>query len=318
MIPFSLSAKAIDSWNNIKKYKKVYNSFFIFDEQHVKRLGPWTKAFLDITRKNRWILLSATPGDKWEDYLPVFMANGFFRNKYDFDSQHVIFNPYLKYPKPMKYINTGRLIKYRNSVLVRMPLIRDRSCEHFRIEVQYDVKKYKEVFKRRWDPYLNEPIQEIARMCYLLRRVCNEDPSRIEALYEIFLQHPRLIVFYSFNYELEILRMFCESIGATYAEWNGHKHEEVPSTDSWIYLVNYASGAEGWNCITTDTLVFYSQQYSYSTAIQAEGRIDRLNTPYKVLYYYNLVSLSPIDFAIESALLSKKDFNENSFMGGKP
>lgn len=317
MIPFSLSAKRVDSWNNIQKYKKVYNAFFIFDEQHVKGSGPWVKAFLDISRKNQWILLSATPGDKWEDYLPVFMANGFFRTKSEFNNEHVIFNPYMKYPKPMKYINVGRLIKYRNSILVRMPFVRDTVHEYFRIEVDYNLKKYKKVFKEHWDPYLNEPIREIAKMCYLLRRVCNEDQSRIEALYEIYLERRRVIVFYSFDYELELLRMFCESIGATYAEWNGHKHEEVPSTDAWIYLVNYASGAEGWNCITADTIVFYSQQYSYSTAIQAEGRIDRLNTPYKFLYYYKLVSHSPIDFAIESALLSKKDFNENVFMGGK-
>lgn len=315
MLPFSLSAKAVDSWNNIKKYKRIYNAFFIFDEQHVKGYGPWTKAFLDIARKNRWILLSATPGDKWEDYIPVFIANGFFKNKSEFNNDHVIFSPYMKYPKPLKYVNTGRLIKYRNSIVVNMPLVRDTTRQYFRIEVNYDLDKYKLIRKHRWDPYNDEPIQEIAKYCYLLRRVCNEDKSRVEALYDIWLSHPKLIVFYSFNYELAILKMFCDSVGVTYGEWNGHKHEEVPTTDKWIYLVNYASGAEGWNCITTDTIVFYSQQYSYSTAIQAEGRTDRLNTPYKFLYYYKLISRSPIDYAIESAFLSKKDFNENTFVG---
>lgn len=314
MVPFELTAMAIDSWQNIKKYKDVKNSFFIFDEQHLTGNGVWVKTFYKIAKNNEWILLSATPGDTWSDYMPVFIANGFYKDKGDFCREHVVYNPYLNFPKIMKYLNTGRLLKLRSQIVVKMPYVKDAKKLYYDIKVTYDKEKYNVICKKRWDPYLNAPIQEGGKLCYLLRRVCNEDYSRMTALADILLEHPKLIVFYSFNYELERLREFCDSIGIDYAEWNGHKHEPLPTCASWIYLVNYAAGGEGWNCIETDTMVLYSQQYSYKVAVQAEGRIDRLNTPFKFLYYYRLVSRAPIDMEIQDAYRRKKVFNEKEYV----
>ena len=314
MLPFLLTAKAVDSWNNIKKYKTVKDAFFIFDEQHLTGSGVWVKSFYEIAKHNEWILLSATPGDTWSDYIPVFVANGFFKNKYAFDREHVVYSPYTKFPKVQKYLNTGKLLALRNKIVVKMPYVKDSKKLYYDIKVDFDKTKYMTILKNRWDPYKNEPIQEGGNLCYLLRRVCNEDLSRLTALADILLDHPKLIVFYSFNYELENLRTFCDSIGITYGEWNGHKHEPLPTGDKWIYLVNYTSGGEGWNCIETDTLVLYSLQYSYKVAVQAEGRIDRMNTPYKFLYYYRLISKAPIDMEILEAYRKKKVFNEKDYV----
>ena len=99
------------------------------------------------------------------------------------------------------------------------------------------------------------------------------------------------------------------------AEWNGHNHEDIPKTSTWVYIVQYTAGAEGWNCIETDTIIFYSQNYSYKVITQSAGRIDRLNTPFTDLNYYHLYSMSPIDLAIKKAFDCKKDFNEKRFIG---
>lgn len=304
----------IDSWNNIKKYKDVNGAFFIFDEQRVVGTGAWVKAFLNITRKNKWILLSATPGDTWQDYIPVFVANGFYKNKTEFSREHIVYSRFTKYPKVDRYINTGRLVKYRNDILVDMDFERSTISHHEDIFVRYDIAKYKEVSKTRWNPYTNEPIINAAELCYIWRRIVNSDESRQVALLELAEEHPRIIVFYNYDYELDILKGLYYGKKVKIAEWNGHKHEPVPDCKRWIYLVQYTAGAEGWNCIKTDTIVFYSQNYSYKIMQQSAGRIDRLNTPFQHLYYFHLKSRSGIDLAISRALSQKKKFNESAYV----
>ena len=326
MVPFLLTTNpevayykdmkvVVDSWNNIGKYKDVRDAFFIFDEQRVVGSGAWVKAFLKIARVNDWILLSATPGDKWEDYRPVFIANGFYRNKTDFNDQHIIWNPRVKFPKVDRYINTGRLIRLRSRILVEMDFKRITQSHHEDIFVKYDIPMYKDAGKLRWDPYKNEPILNASGLCYTWRKIVNSDESRQIALLELFEKHSKMIIFYNFDYELDILKGLYYGDSVDIAEWNGHKHQPIPTSDSWVYLVQYNAGAEGWNCITTDTIVFYSQNYSYKVMQQAAGRIDRLNTPYLHLYYYHLKSRSGIDLAISKALKEKKDFNEMRYAG---
>lgn len=304
----------IDSWNNIKKYADVKDAFFIFDEDRVTGSGAWVKAFLKIARHNDWIILSATPGDQWSDYIPVFIANGFYKNKTEFLREHVIYSRFTKYPKIDRYINTGRLIRQRNSLLVDMDFTRKTIPHHEDVYTQYDISKYKEVSRNRWDPYKNEPIVNASGLCYIWRKIVNSDESRQRALLEIFEKHPRIIVFYSFDYERDILKSLYYGENVEIAEWNGHAHQPIPDSESWVYLVNYAAGAEGWNCIKTDTIVFYSQNYSYKVMQQSAGRIDRLNSPYLDLYYYHLKSRSGIDLAISKALKEKKQFNETRFV----
>lgn len=324
MCPFLLSTNqdndpysnkvVIDSWNNIKKYADVENSFFIFDEQRVVGSGTWVKAFLKIAKTNEWILLSATPGDTWMDYVPVFLANGFYKNKTEFIREHVVYSRFSKYPKVDRYLNTGRLIRLRNNVLVDMEFQRHTVSHHEDVYVKYDISAYKDVGRNRWNPYTNEPIVNASELCYTWRRIVNSDISRQVALLELFEKHPRVIIFYNFDYEREILHNLFYGTDVEVAEWSGHAHQPVPEGDSWVYLVQYTAGNEGWNCIKTDTIIFYSQNYSYKVMKQASGRIDRLNTPYTDLYYYHLKTRSGIDLAISRALKNKKKFNEGKFV----
>lgn len=369
MVPFLLSTNpeaslyankvVVDSWNNIKKYANVYGAFFIFDEQRVVGSGAWVKAFLKIARKNRWILLSATPGDTWSDYIPVFLANDFYRNKTEFLNEHAVYSRFTKYPKIEKFIGTGKLLRLRNEILVDMDFRRQTVAHHEDVFTTYHIDTYKDIIRTRTNPFeqayipcrgtdegalligtdisvedvhpimpgwmfkatdggyvrlVNKPIVNAAEMCYLMRKVVNSDESRQTKLLEILESHPRAIIFYSYNYERDILRELYYGEDVEVAEWNGDKHEPVPTSKKWVYLVQYTAGAEGWNCITTDTIIFFSQQYSYKILAQACGRIDRLNTPFKNLYYYHLKSRAGIDLAISRALASKKTFNESRFL----
>ena len=313
---FGLKAEKIDSWNNIKKYIEISNAFIIFDEDRVVGSGSWVKAFLKLTKKNQWILLSATPGDTWSDYIPVFIANGFYRNRTEFNHLHVVYKPYLKFPVVDKYINTKLLEDYRSRILVVVDYEHKAIKEKHKVIVDYDKILYKRIFKDRWDIYDDEPVTEAGKLCYLLRKVVNSDPSRIEAMRKLLLEHPRSIIFYNFTYELNILRDLAERMKYDIGEWNGEKHTPVPTSSRWVYLAQYTAASEGWNCITTDTTIFYSQSYSYRTTVQAAGRIDRLNTPFDTLHYYYIRSSAPIDLAINRALTQKKDFNARTYVGG--
>lgn len=311
--PFSLSP-IVDSWNNIAKYIDVEQAFFIFDEQRVVGYGAWVKAFLKITKNNRWILLTATPGDRWIDYVPVFIANGFYRNKTDFMNQHVIYSRFSKYPKIDRYINPGKLSRLRNDIVVKMEYKKKTVPHDETVWIPFNRDLMKFVCVNRWDIFKNKPIRDAGGLCYVLRRIANEDEQRIEAVEELLGFHRSAIIFYNFDYELELLRSMAARRAISCAEWNGHRHDPLPDSDQgWVYLVHYTAGAEGWNCTTTDTVIFYSQNYSYKIMAQAAGRIDRLNTPYTDLYYYHLVSKSGIDLAIRKAIKEKRNFNESLF-----
>ena len=323
--PFLLSTKpelslystkvVVDSWNNIAKYKDVRNAFFIFDEQRVVGHGAWVKAFLHITKSNRWILLSATPGDTWMDYIPVFVANGFYKNRTEFLRRHVVFNRFAKYPKVDRYLDCQRLIKLKKYILVTMEYKKPTVIHKKNIIVGHDSTLYTNIGKSRWNCFKDEPIKNASEYCQVMRKIVNTDPSRIAAVKALIKEHPKTIIFYNFDYELDILRDVGKSLSITTAELNGHKHNDVPTTDSWIYLVQYASGSEAWNCITTDTIIFYSLNYSWRMMHQSAGRIDRLNTPFTDLYYYYIRSKAPIDLGIEKTLKNKQNFNEKNFVG---
>lgn len=305
----------VDSWNNIGKYVDVENAFFIFDEQRLVGSGAWVKAFYKIAKKNEWILLTATPGDSWMDYIPVFVANGFYKNKTQFVNEHVVYNWRNKnYPQIERFMNVRRLIRLREKILVDMVFERHTVRHVEDVYTTYDISAYKEAGRSRWDPFKDEPITNASGLCYVWRKIVNSSESRQTALLEIFEDHPKMIVFYNFDYELDILKGLYYGDNVEIAEWNGHKHQPVPTSDSWVYLVQYTSGCEGWNCIVTDTIVFYSQSYSYKVLAQAMGRIDRLNTPFRDLYYFNLKSRSGIDLAISRALREKKTFNEGRYV----
>lgn len=349
----------VESWNNIQKFVGVRNAFFIFDEQRVVGYGAWTKSFLKICRANDWILLSATPGDKWHDYIPVFMANGFYRSKTEFENQHVVWRQFVKFRQVDRYLNVTKLIRLRDKILVNMEFARPTTAHHEDVLVKYNTSLYRDTSRTRTNPFVkgyipckpfdprgllvgkdillenvtpimegwnytpkdgdyvkmvNKPILNASELCYIWRKIVNTDLSRQLALLEIFEDHPRMIVFYNFDYERDILMNLYYGEDVEIAEWSGHAHQPVPDCDSWVYLVQYNAGAEGWNCIKTDTIVFFSQNYSYKMLEQAAGRIDRLNTPYTDLYYYHLKTNSGIDRAISKALKDKKRFNETRYV----
>lgn len=307
-------ALTVDSWNNIGNYLDVEEAFFIFDEQRLVGTGAWVKSFLKIVKKNRWIMLTATPGDIWLDYAPVFIANGWYENITEFKRRHVVYAPYVRYPKVVRYIGEDRLTRLKNEILVEMPFDSHTERVMNYLDVDYDKSLLEKIVIKRWNVFEDKPVKDIGEVFRLSRQLVNSDPSRLETIEWLMTMHPKLIIFYNYNYELEILRTLSVRTGCVVAEWNGHKHDPVPGSDRWVYLVQYNSGSEGWNCTDTDSMVLYSLTYSYKNHMQAQGRIDRLDTPFQKLYYYILTSPAFCDKAVRRSLDEKKSFNEGEYI----
>lgn len=301
----------IDSWNKISAFEVVKDAFFIFDEQRLVGNGAWVKSFIKIARQNRWIMLSATPGDNWLDYAPVFIANGWYKNITEFKRQHVVYEPYVKFPKVKGYLGIDKLQRLRNNILVEMPYDRHTNRILNYMECGYDHHLWTRAVKDRWNVYENAPIKDVGELFRVMRRIANSDPSRLDTVRKLINSHPKLIIFYNFNYELDILRTLADEVPL--GEWNGHRKQPIPATDRWVYLVQYVAGAEAWECTETDSMLMYSLTYSYKNFMQSQGRIDRLDSPFTNLYYYILVSFAPIDIAIRKSLSQKKSFNEREF-----
>ena len=299
----------VDSFNNIEKYIDLEDYFVVFDEQRLVGHGAWVKAFIKIAKKNRWVMLTATPGDTWIDYIPVFIANNLYKNAAEFTRDHIIYAPFVRFPKIVRYVDVYTLEKYRNMLLVEMPYLMHTTRIIKEIEVEYDEVTFRKAVKDRWNPYTNKPVRDVAELFRVMRRIVNSDASRLRVVKTLLEEHNRLIVFYNYDYELEILRSL-GGFGVEVAEWNGHKHQPIPLSEKWVYLVQYVAGAESWNCIETDAMCFWSLTYSWKNFHQAMGRIDRLNTPFTELYYYILMSKSIVDLAVRRSLKGKKLFNE--------
>ena len=307
--PWTVAGRlTVDSWNNIGKYQDETGAFFIFDEQRLVGSGSWVKSFLRIARRNRWILLTATPGDTWIDYAPVFIANGWYKNITEFRREHVVYAPHVKFPIILRYVGTRKLERLRNEILVEMTYHNNTERILNYISVGYDAEMWDMAVKKRWHPWEDRPIKDVSELFRVMRKITNTDPSRLETVKMFMKCHPKLIIFYTFNYELDILRTLSSDVSV--AEWNGHRKDPIPVSDRWVYLVQYTSGSEGWNCIETDSMILYSLTYSYKNFIQSQGRIDRIDTAFIKLYYYILISSAPIDIAVRKALEQKKSFNE--------
>lgn len=306
----------IDSWNNIRKYEKYENYFIIFDEDHLTGYGAWSKTFIKMAKCNDWLVLTGTPGDNYSEFMTVFIAKGWYKNKRDFEENHVIYSRYSKYPKVDRYINQGLLEKHRRDILVKM-FIEKRPRVHKEIVItQYDISKYKKAYKDKRDEN-NKPFKNATAFCLYLRKICNEDESKIVKVRELLLKHNKVIIFYNYIYEKEILLKLLKTMKTfNVGEYNGQHHDDIPIGERWAYLCQYTAASEGWNCLLCDTMIFFSMSYSYKSMEQAAGRINRVNTPYKDLYYYYLRTTSSIDLSINRALSTKRNFNESTFIGG--
>jgi hypothetical protein len=306
--------QVVDSWNNIKNYLWIENSFFIFDEQRVVGYSTWGKSFITICKKNKWILLTATPGDTWMEYMTVFIANGFYRNKTDFVDQHVEFDQWVRYPKIKNYHNVGKLMRLRQQILIPMHFERLTIRHRQSIYSSYNRTLYDRIMKDRWNLFEDKPIENGSEFMQCLRKLVATDDDRIFNAKFLMDIHDRLIIFYNYNYERDILIRIANELGKQYWEWNGHHHQDIPNENKWLYFVQYTAGAEGWNCISTNVILFYSLNYSFKIIEQAEGRIDRLNTTYKDLEYYFLTSTSQIEKDIYKAIKTKEKFNESAWL----
>ena len=106
---------------------------------------------------------------------------------------HVIFNRFVKYPKVEAYIDTWKLTENRQKILVHMHY--EKKTKHVikLMYASYDESLYKFVSEKRWNVYTDKPIKNISELCYVWRKIVNDDKSREDIIGRIIEEKRKVI-----------------------------------------------------------------------------------------------------------------------------
>lgn len=279
------------------------------------------KAFLKLTKRNPdWAGFTGTPGDTWLKFYPYFVACGLEWNKTSFMNKYAQVQTYKGYPEIVGWRNEDRLkamwsrISYApdtSKVMSELP------AEAHKVVEFKKPASYNKVLKTRMNEN-GEILDTAGALCAELRRQCFTRDKRQWVSDFIDGLGTGAVMFYNFiktGDELENIVTKALPKGARVWRIDG-KHHEIPTAETIgdydIVLCQWQSGSEALNLQFLHYWVSVEACYSYSTSIQARGRIKRIGQTNFMRYYYLKVP-GTIEDAIYETLHNKGEFAEREW-----
>lgn len=325
----TLESMSVVSWHKLAAWVKanicnIGRYIVIFDEVQRGSAGVSSgmgKAFLKITGKTRdWAAFTGTPGDTWLKFYPYFTSCNLVSGKTRFLDEYANVQTYKGYPEIVGWRNEERLKKMWAQISYAPDTEKVMSELPEQTHKVITFKKpasYNKILKTRTNED-GEFLDTAGALCAELRRQCftKDKQEWIKDFVEGL--ESGCVFFYNFIKTGDMLE---EIIGKALPKgakiWRiDGKHHDIPTADTIgdhdMVLCQWQSGSEALNLQFLHYWCSVEACYSYSTSIQARGRIRRLGQKMPQFYYY-LKTEYTIEDAVYEALKTKSDFAEDKW-----
>lgn len=149
------------------------------------------------------------------------------------------------------------------------------------------------------------------------RQLCSQfNQHKIDALTDLIQStSDRLIIFYNFNDELDILKGICEALERPYSQVNGSikdllAYEEF---DDSISIIQYQAGAMGLNLQKCNKIIYFSLPERSELFEQSKKRIHRIGQS-QSCFYYVMMTKDTIEGTIYENLKMRRDYTDDLFI----
>ena len=310
-----------------KELLQLHNFTLMLDESSMiqNEKAKRTRFILSLDAENV-ILLSGTPvGGKYENLWSQCRLLGWYISKTEF------WNRYIKtrlidvngfsLPIVVGYTNIRDLkdnLREHGAVFLK-------SSEVLDLPEQVDIKQYVEATKD-YKAFKKNSIIEIEddtlvgdnilkKMLYE-RQLCGEyNENKLNALKEIMEStNNRLIIFYNFTKEKDLIVDICKKLNKSYSIINGEIKDltAYETNEDSITIVQYQAGAMGLNLQKANKIIYFTLPLSSELFEQSKKRIHRIGQVDTCFYYY-LLAKGTIEESIYKTLLMRKDYTNELY-----
>lgn len=319
-----LEAFTVISWHKLKAWVSAHTIelsewVVIADEVAKASAGVSSgmgRAFLQLAGKTPdWAGFTATPGDTWIKFYPYFQACGLVKNKTYFMTKYVRVQTFKGFPEIIGYDHEDELKSFWQRISTApdtRQMMRELPGEEHKVVEFKKASTYDKTLKSRVAPD-GTLLDTSGSLCAELRRQCFTKDK--QQWIKDFVENlgDGAVMFYNFiktGDELEEIVKKALPKDAKIWRIDG-KHHEIPTADTIgkrdIVLCQWQSGSEALNLQFLHYWVSVELCYSYSTAVQARGRIKRIGQKSHMLYYY-LQTKGTIETAVMRCLKNKGEF----------
>lgn len=325
----SLSSFSLLSWHKLRawvdaNWRSLGEYVYVFDEIQRAKAGVSSgmgRAFLKITKRTEdWAGFTGTPGDTWLSFYPYLQACDLVRNKTTFLNTYASMQTYKGYPEIIGWRNEERLkdmwasISYAPDTSKVMAELPDQTHKVVEFKKQ---PSYNKILKTRTNED-GEFLDTAAAMCAELRRQCFTKDKQEWVKDFVEGLESGCVFFYNFIKTGDTLEEIMQKALPKDAKiWRiDGKHHDIPTADTIgpkdMVLCQWQSGSEALNLQYLHYWCSVEACYSYSTSIQARGRIRRIGQRMPQFYYY-LKTTNTIEDDVYKALANKSDFAESNW-----
>ncbi|WP_368076685.1 SNF2-related protein [Clostridium tyrobutyricum] len=155
----------------------------------------------------------------------------------------------------------------------------------------------------------------LTKMLYLRQLSSQYNKNKVNQLKDILEStEDRIIIFYNFNKELEIIKKLCEKLDKPISIINGAVKDldNFNQYNNSITLVQYQAGAMGHNLQKSNKIIYFSLPLQSELFEQSKKRIHRIGQE-KTCFYWYLITQNSIEEQIYQTLKERRDYTNKLF-----